>query len=390
MQGAKKEVETTTHWLRQALPTLANEFGQLPPERDLARRSRTSMNNLRKVLSVLEGEGLLERKQGKGTFIHPHLHSGVFRPVPVSPAASAVKTGEGPRPAAPAGTLGVLAYDDNHGHCPAAAIYHDIMRGLLAETQAAARALSLSMCDSGQISVRRFLALLDAHRVDSVALLGIVDPVVQQEVAARQIPAIVVDHWATAGVPLDYIMTDSEADTREAVQALAFLGHRRIAYLDRRRPELNPHRRNGYEKGLAEARMAPLPGYYRCTAEEPEPVQQALQDLLALPDPPSAIIACSGYVAALLVRAAAKRGLQVPGALSVVGFGGLGENNPLGLSCVVTDFEAMGRLAARRLAERLAGQAGPPTGILLPGQYLLGQTTALHLTEVPLRAPSEE
>ena len=116
------------------------------------------MNTLRRALGVLEGEGLIVRKQGKGTFIHPDLRKGAFRS-PESADPSPAASGDDSAP--DTGTIGVLAFDDNHGHCEAAEIYQDVVRGLLDEAQSQSRTISLSMYDGGRLSLRRFLGLLE-------------------------------------------------------------------------------------------------------------------------------------------------------------------------------------------------------------------------------------
>lgn len=64
--------------------------GRLPPERDLAARFGASRATVSKVLTALEGEGLIVRRVGRGTFVSPH---------------------EG-RPAAGGGDRVILAYPD--------------------------------------------------------------------------------------------------------------------------------------------------------------------------------------------------------------------------------------------------------------------------------------
>ncbi|MEM8837171.1 MAG: FCD domain-containing protein [Pseudomonadota bacterium] len=55
--------------LRNALPDLAPAVGErLPAERDLARQLECSRETLRSALTVLEGEGLIWRHVGQGTF----------------------------------------------------------------------------------------------------------------------------------------------------------------------------------------------------------------------------------------------------------------------------------------------------------------------------------
>lgn len=53
----------------QALLQQAGEGTRLPPERELAERLGVARETLRRALQELQGEGLLERRQGAGTFV---------------------------------------------------------------------------------------------------------------------------------------------------------------------------------------------------------------------------------------------------------------------------------------------------------------------------------
>lgn len=57
--------------LRAELPRIADEEGRIPPERDLAARFGVGRTRLRRALAVLEGDGLLFRRHGLGTFTVP-------------------------------------------------------------------------------------------------------------------------------------------------------------------------------------------------------------------------------------------------------------------------------------------------------------------------------
>ena len=57
--------------LRAGLPHIADEEGRLPSERELAARFGVGRTRLRRALAVLEGDGLLFRRHGQGTFTMP-------------------------------------------------------------------------------------------------------------------------------------------------------------------------------------------------------------------------------------------------------------------------------------------------------------------------------
>lgn len=57
--------------LRAELPRIADDEGRLPAERELAARFGVGRTRLRRALAILEGDGLLFRRHGQGTFTMP-------------------------------------------------------------------------------------------------------------------------------------------------------------------------------------------------------------------------------------------------------------------------------------------------------------------------------
>ncbi len=54
---------------------------KLPPERELAARFDVSRPSLREAIGNLHARGLLDRKQGGGTFVNPHLNAAMRDPL---------------------------------------------------------------------------------------------------------------------------------------------------------------------------------------------------------------------------------------------------------------------------------------------------------------------
>jgi len=121
--------------------------------------------------------------------------------------------------------------------------------------------------------------------------------------------------------PDDMVTSNDRAAVREATDYLISLGHRAIALVEG--PEdfrSARERRAGFEQALAEAGIA-LPqsmvakGDYRF-----ETGLLAGERLLSLTPRPTAIFCCNDEMAAGVIHAAGRLGLDVPGDLSVIGF----------------------------------------------------------------------
>lgn len=115
-------------------------------------------------------------------------------------------------------------------------------------------------------------------------------------------------------------------DNREAALAmtrhLTSLGHRRIGFVQGHASyAASAQRYDGYRSGLAEIGVAPDPALVMPGAFDFASGAAAGEALLALDRPPSAIFASNDDMAAGVLAVAHRRGITVPGQLSVAGFG---------------------------------------------------------------------
>ena len=102
---------------------------------------------------------------------------------------------------------------------------------------------------------------------------------------------------------------------------LAALGHRRIAALGAFDPERNPEDRSlGFERALADVGLRARPQYRRVIALTESEAYAFARELLALPEPPTALLALTGGQGAGAYRAIREAGLRVPRDVSLVTF----------------------------------------------------------------------
>lgn len=109
--------------------------------------------------------------------------------------------------------------------------------------------------------------------------------------------------------------------TKEAVTHLIGLGHKRISFIRGRENQRATHERySGYCAALRDANLPIEPGLISPGEFTFESGIAAAEHLLALETPPTAIFASNDDMAAGVIMAATKRGLNLPRDLSVVGF----------------------------------------------------------------------
>jgi DNA-binding LacI/PurR family transcriptional regulator len=122
------------------------------------------------------------------------------------------------------------------------------------------------------------------------------------------------------------VRMDNEAAASDALRYLQALGHRRIAFVEGPPAgRSSRERRAGYQTGLSLLGLAQdadllVPGSGRLEDGLP-----AIERLMALRHPPSAVLCYNDLAAIGLLAAASAAGLRVPEQLSVVGF----DNIPL-------------------------------------------------------------
>lgn len=191
-------------------------------------------------------------------------------------------------------------------------------------------------------------------------------PVVVVDGQHRELPSIVIDDF-----------DGGEIATRHLID----LGHRRIAFLGD--PPASPYhlatrygRRDGYLDTLRAAGLAPSPHYVREGPHDRHVAHRLTDELLALPEPPTAIFAGSDTQALGVLEAAERAGLTVPGDLSVVGFDDIGVAAYVGLTTVRQPLQASGERGAELMLEILDGAPIPPICERLSLELVARKTTA--------------
>jgi len=117
------------------------------------------------------------------------------------------------------------------------------------------------------------------------------------------------------------VFSDNVHGGELAANKLIAAGHQRIAFVGGPDELMSVRERHqGFRQALLSAGLPYEPEYVLCGDYSRTFGRAALEQLLALPQPPTAIFAASDYLALGLLDGMRQRGLSVPGALSLVGF----------------------------------------------------------------------
>jgi LacI family transcriptional regulator len=166
--------------------------------------------------------------------------------------------------------------------------------------------------------------------------------------AGAPFPTVLLDSFA-AGLPT--VCIDDRAGGQIATRHLLDLGHRRVAFVGE--PPDNPfgfvssaRREEGYRSTLLRAGITPDPALIRHGAHLRSAAKQMTLELLALADPPTAIVAASDVQAVGVIEAAESLDLRVPDDLSIVGYDDIELASLMGLTTVRQPLEKSGQRVA--------------------------------------------
>lgn len=238
----------------------------------------------------------------------------------------------------------------------------------------------LLLCNSDRQHDREehFIQILRAKQVDGVVITPHDDPValIQPLVQAR-IPVVVLEHDLPG---VHCIVMDEQQGGRIATQHLIDLGHQRIALL-RRTPSsaLSRERFIGYRQSLVAAGIAFDPRLVLECAAGQTAGAQAMQQLLALAEPPTAVFTHNDVLAMGALYAIRQAGLRAPDDISVVGYDDISSAAYFSpsLTTVRSPKAELGALAGRTILDLVRHKNDmPPQTVTLPVELVVRTSTA--------------
>jgi LacI family transcriptional regulator len=176
-------------------------------------------------------------------------------------------------------------------------------------------------------------------------------------------PVVFIDR-PPRGIDADVVLLDNAGGARAAVEHLVAHGHRRIACIaDPVRLFTAAERVAGFRAALASAGIPEAPELIRLDARDAEHAEVLVRELLALPEPPTAIFTGNNRHTVGALRAL--RGRE--GEIALVGFDDFELADLLAVPTTVIrhDAFALGAQAAALAFARLDGADAPPRRVVL-------------------------
>ena len=164
-------------------------------------------------------------------------------------------------------------------------------------------------------------SVLETRHTDAIVMLGDMQdqPRLLDDLRNSTVP--VVATWqGTSPLEFPTVDVDERAGIIAGLEHLLTLGHERIAFVSGRLPGDNWQRQDAFVEFMG-ARFGGVPdGYVQRVDNCLAGGETALRALLALTDPPTAVVTSTDLVAVGVLHAAYNLGRTVPDELSVVGF----------------------------------------------------------------------
>ncbi len=279
-------------------------------------------------------------------------------------------------------TLGVVVSDIENP------FFSRALRGISDVAQDAGYEVVVVNTDEDPAIEREAVRVLLERRVDGLLVSPAVgaEPTHLQRALAGGTPVVLLDRLIL-GVPSDSVGIDNRDAARTATRRLTSAGHERIGLVTGDSAESHPAlarvvgdgvetafggttglRVAGYRDALLEAGLALDPALIAADGFRPEDAARATRRLLALPDPPMAVVALDSLLALGVLQALDDLGLRWPDDVSVIGFDDAewAEAVSPPLTVLAQPVQDLGRTACELLLRALRSPGGPPEHRWLP------------------------
>lgn len=286
----EKIAETVRAWIADGRFKPGDRF---PSDQELARRFRVTHVTVRSALKPLVETGVLERRIGWGTIVREQR--------------------EADAPSLLASAVAVAIPDNTHSFFP------EILRAVEASLFATGRPLLLGhtweLAEREQTLVRKWR---DQGLARLILVPTVSDPAFYQGLIAEGVRVVLVDR-IVEGLDVPSVTGRDLDGARQLTRLLVDLGHKRLVHLAGPPTASTAQaRRAGFLEVCRESGAAGTVVDVGFFGEEGH---RAMTEWLARHGPPDAVLAANDPVALGAIRALEEQGFDVPGDVSVAGYG---------------------------------------------------------------------
>ena len=206
---------------------------------------------------------------------------------------------------------------------------------------------------------RKIVQSFAEQRVDGIIVTSSRVGALYLPLLSEMMVPIVLVNDQHPGAFVHSVMICNQEGSRAVAEHLVGLGHRRIAYIgDQFGYQSDTERFAGYKEALDAAGIPFFPELVVRGDGKPEAAMRAMNDLLALNSPPTAVCCYNDMSALGAMRSIHMQGLRVPEDISIAGFDDLfvASYTQPPLTTVRQPMRRMGQLAMENLIKLMSGQ----------------------------------
>ena len=356
---------------------------RIPTEFELADIFQVSRITVTRAVKELENMGLMYRVKRKGTFVKQYID-----PSNLDMNNSNVK-----------GTLLqkmriisiLLPFDERIGY--------EVLRGAQHECEKHKYYISFHNVEDNTDKERSIIKDIVKNNVDGIIIYpstctGYKNLDVLSNILIQKIPLVTIDRHIE-GLNIPSVACNNYKGIYDVVSHLIQLGHKKIAFVCSAIKETPTilERYKGYCNAMIDAGIIlnskwivndflDLNETGVSTIDHPDvhldAANRVVERLISLDDKPTAIVAVNDFTAKFIMEAALKKGISIPGELSITGFDNLwfAENLEVPLTTVEQPFYSMGERAVRELLNTSTSDEYSPKRIKLDTRIIVRKSTA--------------
>jgi LacI family transcriptional regulator len=276
--------------------------------------------------------------------------------------------------------------------------FYGVLRGISDNARGKGFDVLLANTDEDEHNERQAVTALFERRVEGLIICPVEgrDDSQLRSIVQMAVPVVVIDRPAP-GLKVDTVGLDNRRAGREVTTYLLDLGHRRIGIVTGgtlmlqealRQPDMKNVERiplttlglraAGYRDALLDAGITPRPEYLTAGGFHRDDASASVRELMALPEPPTALIAFDSILALGAILGLRSLGLRCPDDVSLIGFDDAdwAEAMSPSLSVVRQPVHQIGTAACELLLRRVADRDGRHTHRRLRGTLVPRGSTA--------------
>lgn len=235
--------------------------------------------------------------------------------------------------------------------------FSELLSGISKACQENDYSLNLTTGESEEAIFQDVVKMVQGKRVDGIVVLySKEDDKVVPYLMQQNFPFVMIGKPLVDASNVMYVDNDNVQASNEATDYLIQLGHERISIVGGEADfEVTKARIEGYEKALATHGCESREEYIKYRRDGSYESTAIVQELLELPEPPTALVVMDDFHALSVITSLKEAGVAVPEEMSIISF-----NNTIvsrlsspALTTVDTNADQLGYYSAETLVEKL-------------------------------------